>query len=83
MLLTFIGSIVADNPKIRRILKIFEPITLPTAISLSPFFAAIIEVTNSGSDVPKATIVRPIKASLRPKHEQFLLHHQRINRHQL
>ena len=66
-LLTFIGKIVADAPIIRKILKIFEPTTLPTAISLSPFLAAITDVTNSGRDVPHATIVRPISASLRPK----------------
>ena len=56
-----------DTPKIKKILKILEPITFPTAISLSPFFAAIIDVTNSGNDVPNATIVNPIIASLRPK----------------
>ena len=67
VLLIFIGSIADDVPKMSRMLKILEPTTLPTAISLSPFFAATIEVTSSGSDVPKATIVSPIMASLSPK----------------
>ena len=37
----------------------FEPITLPIAISVSPFFIATIDVTNSGREVPTATIVSP------------------------
>jgi hypothetical protein len=32
----------------------------PTAISLLPFIAAVKLTTSSGSDVPKATIVRPM-----------------------
>ena len=32
-----------------------------------PLTAAVAEVTSSGSDVPKATIVRPIRRSLMPK----------------
>ena len=55
-----------DNPKIRNTLKILEPTTFPRAMSLSPFLAATIEVTNSGREVPTATMVRPIRASLRP-----------------
>ena len=35
-----IGRIVEDNPKINNILKIFDPNTLPKAISFSPFLAA-------------------------------------------
>ena len=61
---SLISTLFKDNilniDKIKKILKMLEPITLPTAISLSPFFAAIIEVTNSGNEVPKATIVKPI-----------------------
>ena len=56
-----------DNPKIRNTLKILEPTTFPRAMSLSPFLAATIEVTSSGREVPTATMVRPIRASLRPK----------------
>lgn len=34
-----------------------EPTTLPSARSLSPCFAATKEAANSGTEVPKATIV--------------------------
>ena len=65
---TIIGDIAALAPKINKILKIFEPTTLPNARSFSPFFEATTEVTNSGSDVPIATIVNPIKVSLHPNY---------------
>jgi len=42
------------------------PITFPIARSVLPLNAAIIEVTNSGKDVPVATIVKPITISLTP-----------------
>lgn len=45
-------------------LKIFDPTTFPMAISLSPFLVATILVTSSGKEVPMATIVNPIRASL-------------------
>ena len=35
---------------------------LPIAIDASPFKAAVIDVTSSGSDVPIATIVKPTSA---------------------
>ena len=47
-------------------LKMLEPITLPMAISFCPLCAATSEVTSSGSDVPMATMVRPISVSDRP-----------------
>ena len=56
---TVIGLIVEEKPIISNILKIFDPRTLPRAISFSPFKAATIEVTSSGREVPMATIVRP------------------------
>ena len=37
---------------------IFEPITLPSAISTSFFLAATMEVTNSGRLVPQATMIK-------------------------
>ena len=40
----------------------FEPITLPSTISVEPSDKALIEIANSGADVPKATIVKPISA---------------------
>ena len=46
-------------PRIRRIFAVFEPITLPKEIPAELFNAAFILTTNSGVDVPNATIVRP------------------------
>ena len=48
------------------ILKILLPTTLPIAISYSPFLVAATDVTSSGSDVPKAIIVKEIIFSLIP-----------------
>ena len=48
-------------------LKTFEPITLPMAIADLPLRAATTLVASSGRDVPNATIVRPITASLTPQ----------------
>ena len=45
----------------------FEPTTLPTAISVCLRIVATIEVASSGSEVPTATMVRPITASDMPK----------------
>ncbi len=55
------------TPKTRKTLKMFEPITLPTARSAFLLKAAVAEVTNSGNDVPIATMLSPIKDSDRPK----------------
>ena len=63
---TLSGEIVADIPRIKRILKIFDPIAFPRARPLSPFRVATIEVTSSGREVPIATMVRPIKFWLTP-----------------
>ena len=60
------GEITAAAPRIRRILKIFEPTTFPTAISSSFFLAATMDVTSSGRLVPKATMVSPIRVSESP-----------------
>ncbi len=56
----FMGFIIDETPITRRILKIFEPTTLPTAISLEFLRAAFILTAVSGELVPKDTIVRPI-----------------------
>ena len=61
------GVMVEAKPSINKILKMFEPIIFPMAISVSPFFVATTEVTNSGREVPTATIVKPIKFSLIPR----------------
>ena len=58
---------MADIPKTPNILKIFEPITLPIAISDSFFNAAITEDVNSGILVPIETTVIAIIRSLTPK----------------
>ena len=42
------------------------PMTLPMAMALCPLRAATTLVASSGSDVPPATMVRPITASLTP-----------------
>jgi len=42
------------------------PITLPTAMSRSPLRLAMIDAATSGSDVPAATIVRPMTTTLTP-----------------
>ena len=47
-------------PITKRILKILLPTILPIAIPALPRFAAVTDVTSSGSEVPKATIVKPI-----------------------
>ena len=48
------------------ILNILLPTTLPIAISYSPFLVAVILVTNSGSDVPKAITVNATSLSVTP-----------------
>ena len=54
------GVISALDPTTNKILKIFDPMMFPITISALPFLAAVTEVTSSGNEVPKATIVRPI-----------------------
>ena len=62
----FTGVIKADVPTTNKMLKILLPTIFPIAMSAFPFFAAMTEVNNSGKDVPRATIVSPIKRSLIP-----------------
>ena len=54
---------IADAPIIPKMLNIFEPITLPTAISECSFLTAIIDAAISGKDVPIAITVRPISVA--------------------
>jgi hypothetical protein len=49
--------------KIRRIFAIFDQIIFPSTISLASFTLPITFTTNSGADVPNATIVSPITKS--------------------
>ena len=59
----FNGEIIAVIPKMPKILKILDPITLPRAMSSSCLIAATMLVASSGKLVPAATIVNPIIAS--------------------
>ena len=61
------GRMTDDTPSIRSMLKMFEPITFPKAIWLFFLSAALIDAASSGSEVPTAITVIPIKASLTPK----------------
>ena len=61
-----IGLIAEAIPSTIKILNTLEPIAFPSAISTSFFLAATMDVTNSGSDVPTATIVRPTNVSVIP-----------------
>ncbi len=54
------GSMAEDIPRIKSILKMLLPIMFPMAMEFSFFLMATMEATSSGSDVPKATMVRPI-----------------------
>ena len=56
--ITGVTNIVVPN--MASVLKILLPITFPNAISLLPFMADTVLTTNSGNEVPKATIVSPI-----------------------
>ena len=49
------------------------PTALPRAMPGSPFLAAITEVTNSGNEVPMATMVSPTSASLIPRERAMML----------
>ena len=50
-----------------RMFDIFDPITLYTARSVCPLTAPVRLTSNSGADVPMATIVRPITKGERLK----------------
>lgn len=47
------------TPKTNNMLNMFNPITFPIIIPVSPFFNAVKEVTTSGNYVPIATMVKP------------------------
>lgn len=60
------GKSKAVSPRIPRILKIFEPTTLPIVTSGFPFKAPTKLTTSSGMEVPIPTIVAPITKSETP-----------------
>lgn len=66
LFLTARGKIIAETPRIKRVLEIFDPIILPRAIPVDSFQAAIELTISSGADVPKATIVKPMTKFDRP-----------------
>ncbi len=59
ILITFL-LMMAAIPKTKNMFAMLEPTTFPATISDEPFITAIIDETNSGNDVPIATIVTPI-----------------------
>src|SRR5690554_8062845 len=61
------GLIREVRPSTAQILKILEPMMLPTEISFSFRNTAMSEVANSGTLVPKATIEIPMTLSLTPQ----------------
>ena len=61
------GLIDAPRPINKNKFIILEPVIFPSNKSVSPLLADIIPVTISGSAVPTATIVVPIKLSDHPK----------------
>ncbi len=63
----FRGLIVAEAPRTRKILNMLLPMTFPIAKPGLPLIADITEVASSGREVPAATIVKPITASLTPR----------------
>ena len=54
------------GPSMPKMLKMFDPNTLPSASCGARLVAATMQVTSSGSDVPTATMVRDITLSLMP-----------------
>jgi hypothetical protein len=61
------GRIIPASPRIRPMLAIFEPTTLPIATSVTPPSAALTETTSSGIDVPRATTVMAMISVGSPK----------------
>ena len=51
---------IADVPKIKKTLNMFDPTIFPIAISTFFFRAAITDVASSGNDVPIEIIVKEI-----------------------
>ena len=67
MPLICMGLMNPVSPNTIRMLKTLEPRTLPMAMPLLPLRAATTVVASSGREVPIATTVRPMIASLMPK----------------
>ena len=61
-----VPKIATGRPSTIQMLKMLEPMMLPTRSSFSPRLAAVMVVTSSGNDVPSATIVSAIIRSDTP-----------------
>lgn len=59
-------KMATGRPSTIQILKILLPMMLPTRSSFSPRLAAVMEVTSSGREVPKATTVNAMMRSEMP-----------------
>src|SRR3990167_8318224 len=62
-----IPFIQTTMPRMRRMFAILDPIIFPTAMSVTPFNVEEMLTDNSGADVPKATMVRPITREETPR----------------
>ena len=60
------GAITVETPRIKNILKMFDPTTFPIAMSTFFLRTATMEVASSGREVPMETTVKPITLSERP-----------------
>ena len=60
------GAMMAERPRMSAVLKMLEPMMLPTAISEFRSAEEMKLTTISGADVPMATMVRPMMNSLMP-----------------
>ena len=63
---TLPGAIRPAIPTTPKVLKRLEPKTLPKARACCPFLAAANEAASSGTEVPKAKMVKPMSKSLTP-----------------
>ena len=59
------GRMAAVMPRISRVLQIFDPITLPKAMSPLPLRADEMLMNSSGDDVPMPMMVKPMMKLLR------------------
>ena len=59
------GRMVAVAPKMSSVLQIFDPMTLPKAISPLPLRAEEMLINNSGDEVPMPIMVKPMIKLLR------------------
>jgi hypothetical protein len=57
----------AEEPRTKKVLKRFDPTTLPIAMSTRFFIAATTDVASSGSDVPMEMTVRAMTRSEMPR----------------